>query len=339
MRLKRKKEHIEDYLRSDYTKGDTLLSNVFIEHNALPELNFDEIDTSVEFLGKKIDFPLMINSITGGSEEMTEINENLSRIAKIFNIPIAVGSQTVGIEKSECSGSFEIVREIVGPDQLVIGNISARAPYENILKATEMINADAMQLHLNVAQEICMGEGERNFKGTEKNIAQIIKKYKKPIIVKEVGFGISKEVATRLKNIGVKYIDISGTGGTNFIEIEDIRNFSSDYSDLYEWGVPTAKALIDCRSVSKDLILISSGGIKTAKDIVNSIVLGGEIVGISGEILMYLMHGGLEAVESYLNCIMKKTKMLMLLLGKKNISELRNTDYTVYGKLKELIKK
>lgn len=336
MRLERKKEHIENYLKSDYV-GDSLFSNIYIENNALPEVDFDEVDTSIEFLGKTIGFPLMINAITGGGEELSDINEDLARLAKYFNIPMAVGSQTIGIEEESCKYSFEVVRDVIGTEGVVIGNISANATLENFLKADEMIEADGMQVHLNVAQELFMKEGDRKFKGIIDNIENMVKNYKKPLIVKEVGFGISKDVATKLKNIGVEYIDVAGTGGTNFIEIEDIRNFSSDYSDIYEWGIPTAKALIECKSISDDLHIISSGGIKTAKDIVKSLVIGADIVGISGEILLYLMHGGIEAAKEYVESLIKKTKILMVLLGKKNIEELKNVEYIVTGDLKELI--
>ncbi|WP_100065710.1 type 2 isopentenyl-diphosphate Delta-isomerase [Miniphocaeibacter massiliensis] len=336
MRLARKKEHVENYLKSDFN-GETLFSNVYIENNALPEMDFDEIDTSLNFLGKTASFPVMINAITGGGEELTDINEDLARLAKIFNIPMAVGSQTIAIENPECISSFEIVRDILDSKNIVIGNVSANVSVDYFLKSSEMIEADAMQVHLNVAQEMFMKEGDRNFKGIISNIANLIENYKKPIIVKEVGFGISKQVATKLFDIGIKYIDIAGSGGTNFIEIEDIRNFSTDFTDMYNWGIPTAKALIECRSISKNLQIISSGGIKTAQDIVKSLILGADMVGISGEILSYLMHGGFEAAKEYIDSLIYKTKALMMLLGKKNIEELKTVDYKLTGTLKELI--
>ncbi len=336
MRLARKKEHIENYLKSDFT-GNTLFSNVYLENNALPEINFSDVDTSIEFVGKKVDFPIMINALTGGGEELSDINEDLARIAKFFNIPMAVGSQTIGIEEPECRSSFEIVRDIVGEEKVVIGNVSANVPVKYFLEAAEMINADAMQVHLNVSQELFMKEGDRDFNGLLENIVKMKKSYDKPVIVKEVGFGISKDVATRLFNSGIEYVDVAGSGGTNFIEIEDIRNFSTDFSDLYNWGIPTAKALIDCRTISNDLNIVSSGGIKTAQDVVKSLVLGADIVGIGGEILSYLMHGGFEAAKEYVESLIYKTKALMLMLGCKNTKELKKSEYILTGTLKELV--
>ena len=337
MRLKRKKEHIENYLKS-YSKGNNLFSDIYIENNSLPEINFDEINTETEFLGKKISFPLMINAMTGGGEELAEINEDLARLAKKFNIPIAVGSQTIGIENDDCSSSFEVVRDIIGSEGIVIGNLSVNSSLEYFNKACNMLYVDAMQLHLNVAQELFMEEGDRNFKGIVDNIAFLIKESSVPVIIKEVGFGISREVALTLKNIGAKYIDIAGYGGTNFIEIEDIRSFRNDYSDIYEWGIPTAKALVDCCNIEdRNFMIISSGGIKTAQDIVKSLIIGADLTAISGEILQYLMHGGYKAAEEYIESLINKTKILMALLGKKNINELRSVVYIITGYLKEIL--
>ncbi len=337
MRKTRKREHVENYLRTRY-KGDTLLEEVFLEHNALPDLCFEDIDTKTVFLGKTVDYPIIINAMTGGSEFSREINRDLSLIAKEFNIPMAVGSQTIALcEEEECKDSFQIVRETIGSEGIVIANLNAQASLNDVERALEMIDADAIQLHLNPAQEIVMMEGDRDFRGILRNIETIVKGLDKPVIVKEVGFGISKEVASKLYNVGVRNIDISGYGGTNFIEIENIRYNNIDFSDLYSWGVPTAMAMIKCRELPKDLNLIASGGIRTSMDIVKSLVLGANVVGISGEILSYLLHGGYENAKDYLEATIHKMKIVMLLLGKKNMEELKTTEYKLTGELKELV--
>lgn len=337
MRKARKKEHVENYLRTTY-KGDTLLDDVFLPHNALPDLSLADIDTESVFLGKTIDYPIIINAMTGGSDFSREINHDLSLIAKEFNIPMAVGSQTIALcEDEACIDSFKIVRKTIGDDGIVIANLSANASVDEVKIALDMINADAIQLHLNPAQEVVMLEGDRNFKGILSNIEDVVKGVDRPVIIKEVGFGISKEVATRLYNVGVRHIDIAGSGGTNFIEIENIRYNTMDFSDLYGWGIPTALSIIKCRELPKDLNIIASGGIRTSLDIVKALVLGGDIVGISGEILSYLLHGGYENARNYLESAMHKLKILMLLLGKKNLEELRTTDYKIVGELKDLV--
>lgn len=337
MRKERKKEHVENYLRTSF-ESDNLFSDVYLEHNALPDLNLSDIDTKLEFLGKTIDYPIIINAMTGGAEFAIDINSDLALLARKFNIPMAVGSETILLcEDDACRKSFKVVRENIGEEGIVIANLNGHATVEDAKIAMEVINGDAIQIHLNVAQELAMDEGDRDFKGIIDNIHAIVKNVDKPVIVKEIGFGISKDVAQRLYNIGVKYIDVSGHGGTNFMEIENLRNRNIDLVELYPWGIPSALALIKCKELPDDLKVISSGGIRTATDIVKSIVLGAELAGISGEILSYLVHGGYDNTKEYLDGIVYKIKMIMLLMGKKNIKELRDSDYKIVGQLKELL--
>jgi len=337
MRKKRKKEHVENYLRTRY-EGDTLLGDVFLQHNALPNLHLDDIDTKTIFLGKTVDHPIIINAMTGGSDFSREINRDLSLLAKKFKIPMAVGSETIALcEEEECQDSFRIVRDNIGTDGIVISNLGAQASLEDVKRALDIVNGDAIQLHLNPAQEVVMLEGDRDFRGVLKNIETIVNGIDKPVIIKEVGFGISKEVASNLYSVGVRNIDISGFGGTNFIEIENIRYNNMDFSDLYSWGIPTALSLIKCRELPTDLKLIASGGIKNSMDIIKALIIGGDIVGISGELLSYLLHGGYENAETYLEGLIYKMKVLMLLLGKQNINELKTTEYKLTGELRELI--
>ena len=335
-RKDRKKQHIEEYLKSSY-KNSTMFQDIYIEHNSLPELNLNEIDTKVEFLGKNVDYPLMINAITGGTEFSWEINRNLSKLAKKYNIPMAVGSQTIALKDSNSYDSFKIVRETIGEDGVVIANLNSHASLEDVKFAINLIDADAIQLHLNPAQELVMKEGDRDFRGILDNIGKIVSNIEKPVIVKEVGFGISKDVAERLYNIGVRYIDISGSGGTNFIEIEDRRNNEMDFRDMYSWGIPTALSLIQCRSIDESIHIISSGGIKTSLDIIKSLIIGADIVAMSGAILKHLVEDGIVETDKYISELIYKLKILMLLTGNRTIEELKNTPYKVIGELKDLI--
>lgn len=337
MAKKRKREHVENYLKTSF-QGDTLFGDVFLEHNALPELDFSEISTETNFLGKAIDYPMLINAMTGGTEFSQEINKKLSLLAKEYNIAMAVGSESIVLcEDDVCRRSFEIVRENIGADGIVLANLNAKASLEDVEKALELIDGDGIQLHLNTAQELSMEAGDRNFTGVYENIQNIIKNIDKPVIVKEFGFGISKSVAEKLSEAGVEYIDISGHGGTNFVEIENLKNMNIDLSELYSWGIPTALSLIKCKEAKEDLKIISSGGIKNSKDVVKSIVLGADMVGVSGELLSYLVHGGYNNAKNYLDGLLYKLKMIMMLLGKKDIEGLKEAPYKITGKLKELI--
>lgn len=334
-RRDRKKEHLDHFLKTN-CQQNTLFDDVYLEHNAIPELNFDEINTNTVFLGKKADYPIMINAITGGTDFSREINRHLSDIAYEFNIPIAVGSQTIGLNDVNSVESFRVVRDIV-KDGVVIANLSANMDVDKVNMAIDMIEADGIQLHLNVAQELVMKEGDRQFRGILDNIKTIAKNVNVPVIVKEVGCGISKDVALRLYNVGIRYIDISGVGGTNFIEIEGKRNNDKDYSDLYSWGIPTALSLIQCANLKDDLNIISSGGIQDSQDVIKSLCIGAKMVGISGEILRRLLDEGYNSAYKYIEDLTNKLKITMLLLGRKDIDELNSVSYKVKGELKDLI--
>ncbi|MDO5715371.1 MAG: type 2 isopentenyl-diphosphate Delta-isomerase [Tissierellia bacterium] len=337
MRKYRKQEHIENYLRTTFV-GDPLFDDVFLYHNALPELDFTEINTSTNFVNQQVNFPLMINAMTGGSTFTQEINRDLARVANEFNIPMAVGSQTILMEDQDAIESFEIVRNII-TDGIVIGNLSGQATVEEAKKAVKFIQADALQIHLNPAHELAMEEGERDFRNILLNISNIVQQVDVPIIVKEVGFGLSRDVVEQLYQVGVRNVDVSGFGGTNFFEVENLRTPDNDLSELYGWGIPTALSIIEAKSLQRDnLNIIASGGVKNSMDIAKSIVLGASMVGISGEILSYLIHGGYEYTLKYVANLIYKTKMIMLLLGAKNIQDLQNKDYKLTGKLKELVR-
>ena len=250
---------------------------------------------------------------------------------------MAVGSQTIALEDEDSRKSFEIVREII-KDGIVISNLSGFSSTEDAKLAVDLLKADAIQIHLNPAQELVQVEGERNFCGILNNIEKIVKKSEVPVIVKEVGFGMSQKTVKKLHEVGVKYVDISGYGGSNFFEIENLREPNADISDLFSWGIPTALSLIEAKKLNyDDMYLIASGGIKTSLDIVKSICLGADMTAISGEILSYIVRGGYEYTLKYIDGLMEKTKMLMMLNGAKNISELQNLDYKVTGKLRELL--
>jgi len=296
-RRERKDAHIENYLRSK-SKESTLLDNVYIEHNAISDVSLDEIDTSIEFMDKKISMPLMIDAMTGGGSVSISINEDLSSICESLNIPMAVGSESIALSEEDSRESFELVK--YKENLFRIGNLGFEREYEDFIFARDLIDANAMQVHLNLAQELVMKEGDNSYYSSLELIEKLVNDFDYPIIVKETGSGISKPVAKKLIDVGVKYIDVAGKGGTNFIEIEDLRDFEVDYSDLYNWGIPTAKSIIDIRSISDDTFIIASGGVRTAMDLAKSIIIGADMAAMTGEVLNYLLHGGYDACESFL---------------------------------------
>lgn len=333
-RRQRKDQHIENYLKTR-ARGTTLLDCVYIEHNALSDVSLKQIDTSVEFMGQKIAMPLMVDAITGGGDSSASINEDLSSICQAINIPMAVGSESIALTDESSRESFDLVKQ--KEDLFRIGNLGFERNYDDFIFARDLIDAKAMQVHLNIAQELVMKEGDNDFHSSIDIIGELVEKFPYPIIVKETGSGISKEVAQKLIEKNVKYIDVAGRGGTNFIEIEDLRDFEMDYSDLYNWGIPTAKSIIDVRSASDDVFIIASGGIKTAMDVIKSIIIGADMAAMTGEVLNYLLRGGYQACEDFLKEINHKIKIIMALLGVRNIEELKKVDYKLIGELKELV--
>jgi isopentenyl-diphosphate delta-isomerase len=333
-REKRKDEHLKYFLMNKPT-GHNGFEDIILQNNSLPNVDYNEINTEYVFLDKYIDSPLMINAMTGGTEYSGEINRKLSRLAVKFNIPIAVGSQTIAFDNSEASDTFKKVREI-NRDGIVIANLSANMDIEDAYKAIDMIEADAVQLHLNVVHEMCMDEGDRSFKGVLENIKKITALSEVPVIVKETGFGMSYETAERLYSAGVRYIDISGSGGTNFVSIENSRNCEKDCSFMGNWGIPTALSLLECRRANTDMFIICSGGISKSEEIIKALCMDGDMVALGGVILRILIDKGYDAAEKYVEDLINEMKVLMLLLGAKDVTDLKSVPYLLKGELREL---
>lgn len=320
----RKIEHIKYALKA-YSEDD-YFKDIKIFNNSIPEINYDSISLETIFLKKKISMPIMINAMTGGTDFSFKLNDDLSVIAKKFNIPIAVGSQSIMLKDSSLKDSFKIMRKN-NKEGVILSNLSAMSSLEEAKRAVDILEADGIQLHMNVAQELVMAEGDRNFKGMIKNIENIVNKIEVPVILKEVGSGISYDTSRKLRDIGVKYIDVGGKGGTSFIKIESLRNKDSIYEEIEEIEISTPHSIINCKEGSRDITIIASGGINKGSHIVKSLILGSSICGIAGPILSYYLSSGKEGVEKYLNSLKKNTKILMGTLGCESLKDLKNVKY------------
>lgn len=247
---------------------------------------------------------------------------------------MAVGSQSIAIKHPYLDESFKIVRR-VNPDGLIIANVAANVAPDIALQAVDMLQADALQLHLNTAQELFMEEGDRDFSEIEKNIARIIEISPVEVIVKEVGFGISKETAKKLFSLGVFWIDVGGSGGTNFIDIESKRYKKRLLEPPVEWGIPTAASLLEVKDVASSINMIASGGIRTALDVIKCFALGASAVAIAGPFLQLIKNEGKEDLIEYICQLQEDIKRLMLLSGVKNPIEMQKVDIIISGKLRE----
>ncbi|NLZ53570.1 MAG: type 2 isopentenyl-diphosphate Delta-isomerase [Thermoanaerobacteraceae bacterium] len=328
----RKKEHIKYSLLLEKKLKRNVFDDITILHNCLSEVSLNEIDISTNLQGINLTSPIIINAMTGGMQEGEIINRELSIIAKKLNLAMAVGSQKIALKNQDSIRSFYIVREI-NPDGIIFANLGADATIEEAIKAVEMINADALQLHLNVPQEVVMKEGRRNFKGTVNNIAQIVQNVNVPVIVKEVGFGIAREEAATLAENGVKIIDVGGTGGTNFITIESLRRRSRVFKHFEEWGIPTPISLIEViKTVGKTTDVIASGGLKNGFDAAKSMALGAKAVAYAGYFLHILLNKGPSSLEKHILQIEKEIKYVMAMTGAKDLTELKKRHVIIKGK-------
>ncbi|MFC6323259.1 type 2 isopentenyl-diphosphate Delta-isomerase [Companilactobacillus baiquanensis] len=319
--IQRKVEHL--FLAEKYFTDESFadFDNVRLLHDALPELNYHDIDLSVDFLGFKASLPIYFNAITGGSKQSTKFNTELAKLANELNIPVSSGSMGVYFRIPETANSFETLREN-NPTGFVIANTSAKATPKLAQQAVDLISADALQIHLNVTQELAMPEGDREFIWL-KNIESIVKNVSVPIIVKEVGFGMSKENIQQLKNIGVQNVDISGFGGTDFAQIESARNHELDLTYLDQFSLSTVESLIETKPYQNELNFFASGGIRTPMDVIKALCMGASSVGMSGLVLHHLQKYSYEETSLFFESFIVQLRIIMANIGAKNIKEIK----------------
>jgi isopentenyl-diphosphate delta-isomerase len=327
---KRKKEHLEICLDTESvtSPSGTGLSRYRFVHNALPELDIDEIDLSTVFLGKRLRAPILISSMTGGFDLARKVNRNLAAAAQALGLAMGVGSQRVAIEEPSAAASFQ-VRD-VAPDILLFGNLGAvQLNYgytvEHCRRAVSMIGADALILHLNVLQEAVQPEGNRNFKGLEPKIAAVCRALEVPLVAKEVGNGISADAARRLQRAGVRAIDVAGHGGTSWSAVEAQRAAKQAQrpdTAFADWGIPTEEALVSVRQALPEISLIASGGIRTGVDIAKSIALGADLAAFGQPLLAAALESSAKVID-FITGVIHELKVSMLCVGAANLAALR----------------
>lgn len=331
-RKERKIEHIEMALEQEDNKN--IFKDVQLVGSCLPGLNLTDVSLQTNLAGLNLKTPLLINAITGGNKNSYWINQSLALISSRMGLAMAVGSQKAALDDPEVKNTFTVVRD-VNPDGIIFANIGADASVKMAKKAVEMIEADALQVHLNVAQELVMKEGDKKFEGYLENIKKITDSLEVPVIVKEVGQGIQRKEAKMLFQAGVQGIDIGGYGGTNFIKIEMERRKDRRFSGLLNWGLPTPESLLEVLSVDNKKDVIASGGIATSMDAYKALVLGSKGVAIAGFPLRVLMREGREALEKELSFWLEELKYFLLLSGIKNLNELSGVPAVIRGELSE----
>lgn len=341
----RKREHIETVLSSDVAaKGVTTgLNRFFFEHAALPELSLDEVDLSSDLFGKRLDAPLLISSMTGGADRARDINLHLAEAAQSLGIAMGLGSQRAALERGELADTYRV--RVVAPDILLFANVGAvQLNYgygvEEVRRAVDMIEADAVFLHLNALQEAVQAEGDRDWRGVLGKIEALIPDMPVPVVIKEVGNGISAALARRLADIGVAAIDIAGAGGTSWSEVEAhrqsdpfVRRVAHSFSG---WGIPTALALMEARRAVPDLPIFASGGLRDGIDVAKALRLGASLCGAAAPVLKSAT-GTADAVAEHLAAIIEELRIAAFCTGAADIAALRSAtlrrtdDWSVVG--------
>ncbi len=310
--------------------------DISLVYEALPELSLDEIDPSLSLFKKKLQAPLLINAITGGHPKVKAINLSLARTARRYGIAMAVGSQRAGLDNPQVRDTYTIARE-ENPDGLLFANLSATATPEMALAAIEMIDADAIQLHLNTAQELAMPEGDRDFRGISDNIKKVVKASPVPVIVKEVGSGLRYETARRLLRAGVSCLDIGGSGGTDFVRIEHLRADHAHASPEVR-GLTSAVSLLEVLSLNLPPLVIASGGFSEPLEIAAALALGAKIVGIAGHPLRVLIEQSEEALNQWIEHLIAGLRRTMLMSGARTLEDLALKPVVITGRTAEWLR-
>lgn len=328
-RAERKNDHIQYALSTGQSRG-TGLDDIQFVHRSLPGSSVHHISLSTEIGGLPWSSPIFVNAMTGGGgKETEEINKQLAQAAGICKIPMAVGSQMSAIRHPEERQTFTAARK-ANPEGLIFANIGSEASPEEAAAVCEMIEANALQIHLNVIQELAMPEGDRDFQGALERIATICDRVHVPVIVKETGFGIGREAAETLSTLPIAAIDTAGFGGTNFAAVENKRALRP-MEFFNDWGIPTAVSIVESVSGAPQKTIIASGGLQHAEDVVKSLALGADAAGMSGFLLKILVADGQDALISYIEQTKSDIQMMMCALGAKSIKQLHSVPLVISG--------
>jgi isopentenyl-diphosphate delta-isomerase len=325
---KRKLSHLDLCATEDVeSQNSTLLEQVGLLHEALPDLSLAEVDPSVHLFGRRLRAPLLIAGMSGGPVEARRMNRALATAAQRYGIGMGVGSQRPMLLEASASSTYEI--RDVAPDILLLANIGAvqarDAGAGRVAELVSAIGADAVCIHLNAAQELVQDEGDRDFRGCVPALAALVAELPVPVIVKETGCGLSPRTLERLSEAGVRWVDVAGRGGTTWTGVEALRGSTRQRAlgeELREWGIPTAASVVYARACG--LRIIASGGIRGAKDAVRALALGADAVAAALPFLRAYRESGVEGVFEVTEQLIEALTAMMLLTGCRRVDELHH---------------
>ncbi|WP_390624698.1 type 2 isopentenyl-diphosphate Delta-isomerase [Anthocerotibacter panamensis] len=330
---RRKADHLRICLDEDVQFDQTTngLERYRFTHSCLPELDYGEIDLSTTFLGKKLGAPLLISSMTGGTEAARQINYRLAEVAQRYGFAMGVGSQRVAVEQAQTAATFAV--RSVAPDVLLFANLGAvqlnyRYGVEECLKVIDMLEADALILHLNPLQECVQTRGDTNFRGLLAKIARLCQQLPVPVIAKEVGNGISSAMAQQLIEAGVGAIDVAGAGGTSWARVESERAEDARQRRLGEtfanWGLPTAECVTAIRSLSATIPLIASGGLRNGLEVAKVLALGADLAGLAWPFLQ-AAHESVPALQELAEVLLAEVATVLFCTGHATLAALKHS--------------
>ncbi len=327
----RKEDHMRINNEEDVQSGVANdFDALYFKHQALPELNLIDVDITTQIFQKMQQAPLFISSMVGGTEQSFELNVRLARAAQHYHIGMGVGSQRITLQHLETNPFFDVRR--FAPDINLFANIGAvqlnnSVSFDDCRKMVEEIGADALILHLNPLQEALQSEGDTNFSGLLIKIEQLCKELPYPVIIKEVGWGISGETARRLQNAGVVAIDVAGAGGTSWSEVEKHRSPSDGQREIAaafrNWGISTAQSLMEVKQNTQGLLIFASGGLRNGVDVAKCIAMGADYCGFAGLFFRAAMQSEQKLFEM-IEHIITGLRISMFAAGAGNIQELKN---------------
>ena len=329
----RKSEHLRVCIEEDveFQQLTSDLEKYRFTHCCLPELDRSDIELGTTFLGKSLKAPILISSMTGGTELAHLVNTRLATVAQRYGLAMGVGSQRIALEQPELAPTFAV--RSLAPDILLLANLGAvqlnyGCGLEDCLKLVELLEADALILHLNPLQEWVQSGGDSNFKGLLAKIQQICAQLPVPVIAKEVGNGISAPMAKKLIEAGVAAIDVAGAGGTSWAKVESQRakdNRQRHLGQVFaDWGLPTAECITAIRSMNSTIPLIASGGLKNGLDLAKSIALGADLGGLARPFLVAAIESE-AAVDELVKFLIAELEIVLFCTGNPNLSALKNS--------------
>ncbi len=336
----RKAEHIKICLKqkAQARKVTAGFEDIQFIHRALPEIDKKDIDLSTSFFGKKFSAPIIVGAMTGGTTEATQINTSIAEAVEKLGLGMGLGSQRAAIEHPKLVKTYTVARK-KAPHAFLIANIGGVQlvhgyGVKQVKEAIDMIDADAVAIHLNSLQEAVQPEGQTNFKGVLAKIAEISGELDKPVIVKETGCGISAQDAKELEAAGVKAIDVAGVGGTSFAAVEYYRSSHNNMGEAFwDWGIPTAASLVETTQSVK-VPVIASGGVRSGFDIAKCLALNASLASIAHPVLECAVRGTHET-EEFITNLIDELKHIMFLIGANNLKSLSNAPVLITGKTAE----